>query len=332
MTKTIIFMDTGKDLDDEESIILLKDLIKNKLIDVLGIVVCLYPVKKRAILTKGLLDSINLKIPVYIGSDIKDIPVQEYEFSAPYYNENNENFDNAESFLKDAFLKYNKINIIVQSGFTDLAFFISKNKDLFLSKINKMNLMSGLKNKENFPLKNNKNYFVPDNSNNNVFDLNSTNIVFEVIQKYKIRTIITNRNAVYNTNIPLEILKTEHPIIQNSLFERKYFSYYSLWKDAISEKKILLPSDRDKRWFLKNFCNTNNQKIDDFQEAFSLIKNIYMYDPINMLSAIEDYYIDMFSPLNINEHISIIGVNSILHGIKREDKILNTIKSSFDNV
>lgn len=246
--KVVVITDLAKDYDDLTAMVVLKELHRLGLIELLGFVANLAPSKKRAIYGRGARNSLHLQgIPIAIGTKgtEEDHEVHPYEFNASFYTElaNTElKFQQGEELLTElcdkARAKREKITFLLLSSLMDIsAFTKTYGVDKFHEAVQNVVLQGG--------------YFThpltPDPKvQNNKFDMASARYFHDVLESKRIPSAAWTKWALNETPIPAQLFDkfaaTGHPI-------GKPFKSVQLAQDREFYKGACLPADhKDKKF------------------------------------------------------------------------------------
>jgi hypothetical protein len=326
--KIIIIGDFARDLDDEHTLLIAAILHKLGLINLLAVIGNLKPAKERARVAKGTLKQLGLgDILVGVGTDVftgsKTFP---YEAKVPYMADENEVVDGYELLVKTLESAEPKsITLVLQSGLTDAVKLLQTQEELFKKKITLVAIMGGVQEDENELMFTGK-YIQPDDAANITYDWSSGVWLYARLEELNIATSILTRFAVYASQIPFEMYDqmelTGNPV-GKCLKDRQKPALQSLWEAACSladsEVRGTLPPSRDRKWFVKTFCDGNDPQIDDGADIWPYVGKFNLYDPMNFISAVPVLRDRFFEPveaiINGVKHL-IIGVSEEVHGVK----------------
>lgn len=302
-----MFTDPNKDVDDLIAIIMLNNMKKEKIIDIAGIVTThgnADTTYKRAVFAQGVSKIMGNDIEVCAG-----IP-ENYEDKTTNLKVNGffcaDGLDyimnsankgkiktNSETYLKQIFNQAlpKSLDMLVIAQMTDLWNFVAKNPDLFLKKVNSVNIMGCFEKKDG--------QFVPDNSTNNANDAYASENLYNFLQKNNIQTKFVNRFAVMEVAVGMtfyENFKHDGSLLGEFVYNAEQKSIIGLYIGLMNKEPLarLTPE-----WFYKTFTNIDkkdyakykNAGTDDkiVDEVMKHVVKLNLYDPLTLIAAINDY-------------------------------------------
>jgi tetratricopeptide (TPR) repeat protein len=293
-TPVIVFTDIGRDVDDEMALVVLSALKRKRLLNPIAVITTLSPVKDRANLARGSLDTMGLAaVPVGIGgrggvADGVDLEVYEADHARSSASIAESGMELACQALES--VPSNSAQIICLASLSDMATLIRDHQELFTSKVKEVVVMGGV-----MPMDSSET-LTPDTAYNNNCDMESANYVYQRCQELGVPTATLSRWAAYGCPIRPklmdELAKTKHMVAANIRRKSKH-SLDQLWN------KVILPADHpgreklparcDVKWFYKTFCGTD-QVPDQLPESiWSDVEKLNMYDPLAVLICVDSY-------------------------------------------
>ena len=300
----ILITDPNEDTDDLVSLIFAAALVKMEKINLLGVVATVGDDQtriNRAKYAKGIFNYLKVKVPVCVGDDynknIAGRKVQDDIFVDSIYlkkilSKGKTICTNANQFLTNILNKSNdqSITIVNIAGLTDLSKLMQSDGKLFNKKVKEVFLMS------NLILPKTSQYYLPDlMAHNNQIDIPNSNFVFEYLQKNNIVSYIVNSK---NTKkVPISMKYYEDMKVNDCIVSKHA---YEIQKEGLRRhyENILLGKAENKytiEWFYKNFTSIKDSKQRTFDEVWKYINRLYLYDPLTLLTSIDDYRENYFS-------------------------------------
>lgn len=331
----IIVTDPGKDLDDENALILAAGLHRINMINLVGVIANLEPSLERACLAKGTLKMLGLpNIPVGQGAACFTGGINlKHETEAEYSASPKEIVEGAtlyQNLLKNAEDK--SVILILNSGLTDTAQVFEKDPDTFIKKVFSVSIMGGVVSDKGDVLRDERGFMQAQvgkgGASNNCFDESAAEYVHKVCQENRIQLTILMREAAYACQIPVsfydKLAETGNPIGIN-LRNRQMTSINILWQAANANEgspvRGSLPMSRDRAWFLKTFCAGINPDASYQGDIWPYVGKFQLYDPMNVIAAVPALCYRFFNPTEVpvrGEVHNVIGLNKENHGIDNE--------------
>lgn len=335
LPNVIMIGDFLKDLDDEHALVVAASLHRMGVINLSCVVGNLAPAEVRARGAKATLVQLGLPdIPVGIGLPVFEGKVHPYETSLPYMVSSESVVADGHTLLVQTLKECgnHSVILVLQSGLTDAAKLLCTEEDLCCEKLMHVAIMGGVE-VENGSVKLEDGFLLPNNANNNTFDWNSAVLLYRRLQECNIPMVITTREAAYAVQLPVttydELTSSGHPVAE-CLKERQLSSYQKLWEAACSEPgaaiRGTLPADRNRAWFIKVFCAGKDPGIPDATDITPYVLGFNLYDPLNMLAAIPDYWNSYFQaiPIQVKSTMHyIVGLTAEQNGIRNVDALRN---------
>lgn len=328
----IIVSDPGKDLDDENTLILAGALTDLDLVNLKAVIAVLAPSDKRAMLAKGTLNKIGLSVPVGIGGNctVIDSGQSDHEFEAIDYLAQRNELEEGHSLLFNTLNAADDKSIVwlLIAGLTDPAQVLRDHEELFCRKTSRVVIMGGVRQENNTICLDTKGHMVPDTAANNAFDEVSAQFLYGRLQELSIPLTILTREAAYAAQVPRdhydEIAATNNPVgiklknTQQRLIE-------ALWKranyaaDDPRRKSEKMPPRCNREWFCDTFCAGEGKNRTGEDSIWDLIRGFNLYDPMALLAAVPGLSTCYFSPETLQiggaTH-EIIGVSKAKTGVK----------------
>ena len=332
--KLIIIGDFGKDLDDEQTLILAAGLQRAGLVNILAVIANLEPARARAQLARGTFNMLHIsEVTVGAGTDcFCSGRVLPHELSSPYMATRGiiDGTRLLVNTLRAAHTTHSKVTIVCNSGLTDAAKLLMNEPELVAKTVTKFVIMGDVQTDGDniLPVRtpNGVTGMMPSEAANNAFDWGAALFLYQKLQDMGIPMIITTRHAAYAAKCPFSAFErfaaTDNPI-GTSLFQRQSQSIEALWQrvhlPSGSEARGDLPSRCDRAWFIETFCAGNDPGEGPI---WPRLTGYQQYDPLTVLAAVptlSDWY---FSPTEITVHgvtHSIIGVSKENYGVSRSE-------------
>ena len=345
----VIVGDFGKDLDDEDTVLLATGEERHRrqtmlqffntagsrtqdLFELRSVVANLAPPIKRAQLAKGTLKLLGQpKVPVGIGTDCKNSPNgHDHEFAKVTYMADVSELEDGRELLVRTFKEAEdaSLTLVLISGMTDIAAILREHGDLVKAKVESVAIMGGVEVEKgtNNVVIDKDGFMVPDSAANNKFDMDSAIYTYRRIQELGIKMVILTRAAAYACKVPRsfydELAATGHPV-GIKLRDSQQGSIESLWQRAClpagDEGRAKLPDRCDKDWFCNTFCGGKGKDRTGADSIWDLIQSFNLYDPMTLIAAIpelrERFYDPTIVKVGETEHL-IIGVTDALPGVK----------------
>ena len=307
MQNVLIITDVNKDPDDLITLIMAAALHKRGKMNLLGVLTTSgdeTATLNRAMYAKGILNSLNLNVPVCAGSGkqyktdieresmnlfVNTSEVRKYMGAGPDVERK------PREFLTRIFeqAQDKNISLLCVAGLTDIARFVITDKRLFLDKIDKIAIMGGI-------------YLSPsgkvklDEAYNNMCDFSAAEVVRKFSVEQNIKTVVINRDAVRKVPVDFEFYRTmlagEHPVgvhaynIQFAAFESMIKSV----QDGTNIKRHTI------EWFFKTFTTIQTEDYKKFRNAdpaliVNMIDRINLYDPLTLMALLEDEFAELFA-------------------------------------
>lgn len=350
----IIIGDFGKDMDDENTLVLSDGVNrhrvvsthgsrKQELFEMLAVVANLAPAVMRARLAKGTLKELgHPNVPVGIGTDCGlRAEGHDHEFvGVPYLADVDELVSGAELLARSLqSCEDGTAVLLLISGLTDAAQLLREHAELVKKKVVEVAIMGGVEQKDNVVLLDAEGYMIPDSAANNKFDMDAAKYVYRRFQELGIGLTILTREAAYAAPVPRDLYDsmaaTGHPV-GIKLRESQRKAIQDLWfranlpADDIRRNK--LPERCDKKWFTQTFCSGNGMERTGDDEIWDLIQSFQLYDPMTLIAAIPELATLFYEPQVVTVRgvaHKIIGVSKNLHGVKDAPALVTFMSECF---
>ncbi len=298
MKNIILITDPNEDPDDLVALIFASALIKTEKINLLGVVSTVgtdHTRVNRAKYAKGVLANLKTNVPVCVGDryiidyetrrlqddifiDSKQLP-KLLELGADVETDADKFITNLLTNAED-----NSVTIVDIAGMTDLANMMKNHSKLFNQKVAEICLMS------NFSKEKQGDKYEPDlNAHNNQIDVDSTNYVYDYVQKNNITTYVMNSKNTKKVPVSMkyyEDLKANGGILANHACDIQKVGLKQHYDNILigkAEPKYTL------EWFYNTFTTYKTYEQRDFDTVWRHVDRLYLYDPLTMLIAIDEY-------------------------------------------
>jgi len=330
--------DPGKDLDDEQKFLFLAGLTRAGVVDIKAVITNLEPPLLRARLAKGTFDILGLNdIPVGIGTDCyKGGQNFADETDVPYLADAS-SVVNGYELLEKTLCEADDSSMIImlKSGLTDAAQLLQKDPNLFVQKVAHVTIMGGVKVLDPHTPLLVDGKLVPDDAANNTFDPASAEYLYHTLQELKVPMTIIMRPACYAAQFPIrlyeEFAATGNPV-GLSLRDRQKTSIQHLWQATLSPEgsplRGTLPTNRNRAWFVKVFCDDKDPGIGFDDEIWPFVLTYNQYDPMAVLAAIpelRDHFYECLEVVVNGVTHRIIGLSSEMTGVKDKEELIKFV-------
>jgi len=197
-SRVFVISDIAKDCDDLVAWIILKELHRFNIIELVGFIANLKPTYQRARYGRGALDALGLKnIPIAQGLDAvtkaghkaQDHEFKDCTFMAPEGTEFESGEDLLYSVLADAKTHKYQIQLLLISSLTDIAKFSQIFPKLLTAQVSEINMQGG------YTVDSEDRVTKIENAANNSFDPVSAKIFHNFISDHKIKTTVYTKVA-----------------------------------------------------------------------------------------------------------------------------------------
>lgn len=350
----IIVGDFGKDMDDEDTLVLSDGVKrahvvgthgsrKQELFEMLAVVANLAPAMKRARLAKGTLKLLgHPNVPVGVGTDCGLTAAgHDHEFAGINYLAGEDEVEPGADLLVrslNSCADGSAIMLLI-SGLTDMANLLREHGDLVKAKVSIGAIMGGVEQKDNQVLLDAEGYMIPDSAANNKFDMDAAKYVYRRFQELGIPLVILTREAAYAAPVPRDLYDrmaaTGHPV-GVKLRKVQKDAIQDLWvranMAADDPKRNKLPERCNREWFCNTFCAGNGKDRDGANEIWDLIVCFQLYDPMTLIAAVPELAERFFEPVIVKvngvDH-KVIGVSKAVNGVKNVDGLVTFMIDSF---
>lgn len=358
--QVILITDPGKDLDDEQAMVLAAGLHHAEIINLVAVVANLDPALDRAKLARGTLDLLELfsvrvgiGTPVFVGGK-----TEKHECDADYANavlptNLHPFFVDPEGLLTRlttpqllrAILKVagpKSLTWVLNSGLTDAALCFLSDPTLFVEKTKEVVIMGGVQNGVFAAGPDKVQYLTPDTAANNAYDWPSALFLYQALQELKVPMCVVMRWMPYACQFPFSLYDkfaaTGNPIGAN-LLRRQAPSINLLWKAAnVTQEEMAdparaairgkLPMDRNRQWFVNVFCKGVDPGIGPTEEVWSYVGDYNQYDALALAMVVPEIRSRYTIPVQVEvkgvQH-QIIGIAKEQPGLKDGDGLRNLI-------
>lgn len=338
-----IFMDPGRDQDDEDVLVSINRFIRLEILNVLGVVANLAPSVQRARLAKGSLNVLGQStIPVGIGTSCKqqDDDGLHYQFAVSYLSETDEVQD-GEKLIFDTLraAQPKSIVLLLISGLTDAAEVLRKHTHLFTSKVRRVVIMGGVKVKDELPELDEEGRMIPDlTAQNHSFDKESAVYLYHQLQDLEIPITVVSRHAATAARVPRSVYDdmaaTGH-VCGKRLLAAQRQAIEELWRRAClpadDAARQGLPPRCDKAWFSGAFCGGQGADRKPEDSIWDLVQTFNLYDPATLVAAVpnlrEHFYAASVVEVHGVEHM-VIGVSAKNHNVRNPSELAEFLRST----
>lgn len=326
----LCFSDPGQDLDDEMAFIMMRHLIEEGLINLVGIVTTLAPAYDRARLCRGTLNLLGLsRVPVAVGTDGGDTdgkhtadPFLSHASSyMPSFNsEASVTLEPGRRFLSRTYREASpgSLTLLIIASLKDAALFLRDNESLFVQKTKEVVIQGGV-----LEVPSDGQLFEPDTSNNLTFDKAASAFFFRRCQELGVRLVLCSRYAVYAAKMSrgtYDRLADMGSSIGRRLRNAQRESIESLWARAAlpadDDNRKGLPERCDRKWFMNTFCSGKDDPHRTASDpVWDLVDGFMQYDTMALFAAIPSLRRSFFDPVTAQVN----GVEHLVIGVS-EDK------------
>jgi len=335
--KVAVITDIAKDYDDLMALVVLKELHRLGLVQIIGVVANLHPSYKRARFARGALKTLGLgSIPVAYGTkgSEREHEVYPYEFEGCQFEvDDDEELQTGNELLLKLYLDAERRNeqvvLLLISPMQDIAEFADANPDLVAKRTAHVHIQGNNTISPQYELH-------PDpQAANNAFHLTAAISFHAFLSTYKIPSTTYTKSAAIACALSPEffaaLAHTGHPL-GLQLHQTQLLQETAFYVTACDPLRRFSP-DRDGTWFLKTRTNWfdparqdyNPQKLDDppvGKDIIPYLTKVIVYDAIAILGAAGermDSAFGLFEPLKRGESVHpIIGIDSERPGVQVE--------------
>ena len=329
----ILITDPGKDLDDEQALVLLGSLCHAGIVNLKAVVANLEPALERAKLVKGTLNLLGLSdVPVGIGTDcFTGGEKHKYETDVSYANavpadELCDGYELLTKVLEGSAPR--SVTLIIIGGMTDAAGLMMRNAELFVSRVAAVVLMGGVRHDKSAvgpeftDGPDDVKYLTPSDAANNAFDWPAALYLYQALQEKCVPMTVVTRWAAYAAQFPFTLYDrfeaTGNPI-GAGLLRRQKPAINQLWKAASSPEdspaRGRLPMSRDRQWFVGVFCKGIDPGIGMDDEVWPYCLDYFQYDSVTIAAAIGPIRDRYFNPITVN----VRGVEHRIIGLSQQE-------------
>lgn len=337
----IMIGDFGKDMDDEDTLVLSDGINRHQVVsthgsrqqelfEMLAVIANLAPAAQRGRLAKGTLRLLGRPdVPVGVGTDCGlRADGHEKEFEGVTYLSGSEDLEPGADLLVRSLESADDGSVILLliSGLTDAAALLREHDELVQSKVALVAIMGGVEQKDDAVVKDDDGYMIPDSAANNKFDMDAARYFYRRVQELCIPTTILTREAAYAAPVPRDLYDrmaaTGHPV-GVKLQRTQRHAIQDVWVRANlagdDPRRNKLPERCNKEWFCNTFCAGQGLERNGDDDIWDLIQSFQLYDPMTLIAAVPELAERFFDPtivtVNGVEH-SVIGVSKAKNGVK----------------
>lgn len=337
----IIIGDFGKDMDDEDTLVLSDGVNrhqvvsthgsrKQELFEMLAVVANLAPALQRARLAKGTLRLLgHASVPVGVGTDCGlRADGHEKEFEGVAYMAGADELEPGGDLLVRSLesCEDGSAILLLISGLTDAATLLREHAELVRRKTAVVAIMGGVEQKDNVVTLDAEGYMIPDSAANNKFDMDAARFVYRRLQELGIPVTILTREAAYAAPVPRDLYDrmaaTGHPV-GVKLQKTQRHAIQDVWVRANmagdDPRRNKLPERCDKQWFCSTFCAGQGLDRNGDDDIWDLIQSFQLYDPMTLIAAIPELAERFFEPV-------VVTVNGVNHKVIGVSKTVNGVK------
>lgn len=308
----VFISDPGQDLDDEMTYIMLRHLVEEGMVDVLGIIATLTPAFDRARLCMGTLASLGLHgVPIGLGTDGGDVAgvhkASTFEFWAkPYMPPRHSSvFEPGRRLMYRLYVEAEpkSLTLVIIASLKDPALFLRDDENLFESKTREVIIMGGV---EPFEEDSTECILKPDTAHNQMFDKAASEFFYRRCQELGVPLVVVSRWAAYAAKVPrscYDELAALGSWVGCRLRNAQRASIESLWNRACASgnEREGLPDRCDRAWFLKTFCGGDAAPGRSRGDTiWDLLVGFMQYDTVATLAAVPRLRQRFFSPVTVN--------------------------------
>jgi hypothetical protein len=230
----------------------------------------------------------------------------------------------------------NSVVLVLNGGFTDAVWLWMDAPNLFKAKIRKVVIMGGIEMDGELPRLSSEGFLVPSlgqsGAANNCFDPGATLHLYDLLQRHGIPTVITTRFAAYQCLMPFttyEALARTGHVIGDRINKIQHDRINELWRKANAEPgtpgRGNLPARFTPQTFIDRFCGgiqpplEPGQVLKDIEDITPYVQEVALYDPINLVAAIDALFDEYFDPhyITVREvRHAVIGLDDQHTGIR----------------
>lgn len=344
--RIVVITDLAKDYDDLAAMVVLKELHRLGVVELLGFIANLEPAANRALFGRGALDHLGLRtIPIATGTsgyppkETKRHKVEEYEFEkCPFMADKSDHRlkakDSDEALTGEHLLfdlcsnakkSGQKLTLLLISSLEDIHTFSSENVELMRNSVSNIVLQGGYEVTLDGKLK------ASTEANNNRYDLEAAEKFHALMQELKIKSTVYTRTAAIAATMEPEIFtqlaKTGNRVGEH-LWTVQKAQDVSFYTNASQEDPLLrFHPDRDQRYFLKNRTNWYKDHSDEKDkypvgEQVSEFTKVVVYDALAAIGVSGDDALEALNVLDINNSDEIVTVPDTVRELKERHKVV----------
>lgn len=345
----VVITDLAKDYDDLAAMVVLKELHRLGVVELLGFIANLEPAANRARFGRGALDHLGLStIPIATGTsgyppkEDKRHNVEDYEFKkCPFMADENDHRLKAKDskeplsltgkgLLKELCLNAaktgQKLTLLLISSLEDIHTFSSENRELMKDSISNIVLQGGYEVTSDGQLK------ASTEANNNRYDPKAAEEFHTLMKELKIKSTVYTRTAAIAATMEPEIFtqlaKTGNKVGGHLWIVQKSqdVSFYTNASHEDPAKRF--HPDRDQRYFLRNrtnwYKNHSEEKGDRFPvgEEVSEFTKVVVYDALAAIGVSGDDALEALNVLDINNSDETATDSNAVRELKERHKVV----------
>lgn len=222
--------------------------------------------------------------------------------------------------------------LTLNSGFTDAVWLWMDDPGLFLSKIRRVVLMSGIEMDGDQPKVSGEGFLVPSigkgGAANNNFDPGSTWHLYDAMQRHGVPMTVTTRFAAYGCKIPFSTFGSmqrsgsEAGASVGAMQEERIRELWSKANAPVgSFERGDLPARCDRDWFTSTFCDGRDPGSEDIVPRMA---EVAWYDPMNLIASCDTLRDRFYEPTQIEVRSTthqVIGLTQHHHGVRHADEL-----------
>jgi inosine-uridine nucleoside N-ribohydrolase len=305
-------MDPAKDQDD-----LLADgviaMLASQFFNLVASSATLKPSYDRARVQSGALISLGMPdVPVGIGADMVDIPVNPREFDLPFMHER-PSLTNGEDLLVNAIrsARHRSLTLVITGGMTDVARAFERLGPELPLRLARVIMQSEVAvNPGGTAMRCPLGYLVPGDASNNNFDMRAAQAVFYWCQHYGIPLEVVSRHTASAAAVPASVMAqlraTGHPVavaVADTAEERLNDMWRRTWINPKDDPDLRLREKLAPRctpaWVLRDFCGHSLDLKDiSFEQAVAIAKDLGFSPDVHISEHVKSYkWYDALVPL-----------------------------------
>lgn len=317
MKNILVITDPGLDPDDVVTAWMLARLHQEGGINLLGSIANFSPSTERALLLRGVYDSLGCDRYVGVGTNCNSThSPKDYEFDFPFgeYSDLSDGFNLLYWLLDNQ--EDNSVTLLLISGLTDIYLAQQNFEPLLKQKLKEVYIMGGASWGATGVIAD------PTASNNKFDPTLNAQLAYDWFINNQIPLNVLTRNAAYATSVSPSFYDLLAEINEVGAYLKRIQSKAIMnpWNIARSGTNDRLTT----QWFAKRFCDLSD--LDPvIEDPWPYVKKLSLYDPLTLVWML---YPDLFSPsfnaINGVEH-SICGLSDNESGVECPDSVIEHI-------